>query len=250
MLMVSACVVIAGVGCKKSSNSNTDTGKLYLHLHTNIDTNEVASYGTVYTTGVGRKVSLTKAQLYISNIQLVKQDGSIYSVPNVILLKQLDPEQYYVANVPVGNYKSVKFSVGLDATANQKASTADSNLNHADMWFGASAQPNGYVFVNVQGTIDTTTNAMGTVSQMQPFTYMIGTNAHLNQVSMPDHSPVYNVIKDQTTFVHIIIDYNKLFNGVQLNKGGNLMVMSASDNTSAISNTISSNVPFMFSYEE
>jgi hypothetical protein len=153
--------------------------------------------------------------------------------------------------VPVGTYKSIKFNVGLDAATNKNIpTTADSALNHADMWFGAAAQPDGYIFVNAEGTIDTTAAGNGSIAQMQAFMYHIGTNAHLNSVTMPDHSPVYTLTANAAQYVHIIIDYSKLFNGVQLNNSMNLMIHSATDNTNTLSNTISSNIDSMFRYEE
>lgn len=242
-------MILVGSGCTKP-DSTTGMSPLYLHLHTNIDTNE-ADYGTVYTMSNGRQMSLTKAQILISNIQLIRTDGSTYNVPNVVIRKEAAIEQYFVANIPSGTYKSIKFNVGLDATTNKiTPTTTDSALNHSDMWFGSSAQPDGYIFVNAEGTIDTTAAGNGPVTAMQPFMYHIGTSAHLNTVTMPDHSPVYSFTTNQAQYVHIIIDYSKLFNGVQLNNSANLMIHTASDNTSTISNTVSSNILSMFSYEE
>ena len=253
-IVIAIVILIAGMntGCKHEAQSPTpflDSGKFYLHLHTNIDTNE-ADYGNIYTTSAGRKVMITTAQLYLSNFQLVKSDGSIMTIPGRILLKVVENEEYYVATVPVGDYRSVKFAIGLDPVTNALASSADTSLNHPEMWFGIAAQPSGYIFVNLQGKIDTTANATGTIAQMQPFVYKVGTAAHYNTVTMPDHSPVYTVTNGQITFSHITIDYNKLFTGVMLNNNANLNVATPADNTSTISNTISANIPSMFSYEE
>jgi len=255
ILIVIAAFSVAGTSCKKNDDNNNttsvDSGFVYLHLHTNIDTNE-ADYNTVYTDANGRQISLSKAQLYLSNIRMIKTDGTQYALPNsVIILKDLETEAYFLAKVPTGSYKSIMFNVGLDATTNAKTPTAaDSALNHPDMWFGSSAQPDGYVFVDLEGSVDTTAAGNGSTALMQPFTYKIGTNAHLNTVTMPDHTPVYSIAKDESQFVHIIIDYSKLLNGVPLNNSANLSVKTAADNNSAVSNTISNNVPSMFRYEE
>lgn len=256
ILIISATVLaMLGTSCKHSDSSPTpvttvDSGKFYLHLHTNADTNEVEDYGTVYTTSEGRKISVSVAEQYLSNIELVKSDGSIYSITGKIILQSRGTEQYYVATVPVGNYKSVRFHVGLDSAANKLASTADTALNHPEMWFGASAQPNGYIYLNLQGSIDTTTNATGTVAQMQPFMYMTGTNARYTQVTMPDHATAFTVTKDVAAFAHITVDYYKLFTGVQLNNSMNLMIMSTSANSGSLAASIAGNIPSMFSYEE
>jgi hypothetical protein len=252
LLSLLAMVLFVGA-CKKDTSStpaSTAMGALYFHLHTDVDSNEVDNYGDIYTTSLGRKISVNLAQMYITNIQMIKTDGTIYSIPNRILLKQMQTEEYFIANIPTGTYKSVRFDVGLDTTDNAKAATADTSLNHSEMWFGSAAQPGGYVFVNFQGMIDTTTNATGTAAQMQPFMYMLGTEAHLQQITMPDHSPVYTVDTTVATYVHINVDYNKLFTGVQLNNSANLMIHTAADNASTLGNTINNNIATLFTYEE
>jgi hypothetical protein len=196
----------------------------------------------------GRRISVDMAQLYLSDFKLVKLDGTTYDVPNAVILQVQESESYFLANVPAGNYKSISFSVGLDATTNLKvpSSSPTDVLNRPDMWFGASAQPSGYVFVNFQGSIDTTTipNPAGV---LQPFSYKIGTNANLKQVTMPAQN--YSVAPGQTQVIHIVTDYNKLFTNVQLNNQSNLMIASPADNGTALGTTISNNIPSMFDYE-
>jgi hypothetical protein len=252
-LFLSLVIINASLffGCKKESQTaNPSTGTLMFHLHTDIDSLEVEGYNMIDTLSGGRKISLSLAQLYISNIQLVKLDGSLYNVSGAILLKTFEFEPYMVGEVPAGNYKSVRFRVGLDSVTNLKVPSGipDSLLNKPAMWFGNSAQPQGYVFVNLQGKIDTTAKGNGTEAQMQPFSYKIGTNANYQQVVMPDQN--LTVFPNQQEFVHIIIDYMQLLKGIQLNKSSNLSVSSPSDNATALGKAISNNIPSMFHYEE
>lgn len=208
--------------CKKKDSTTTPTtpttpanGTVMLHLHTNVDTNEVDTYGQVYVMSGGRKISVDIAQLYLSGIQLVKADGSTYDIGSLNLLKVMENEEYMLGSVPAGNYKSIKFNVGLTAATNSTTPAAnDSTLNKPAMWFGSTAQPSGYVFVNFQGKIDTSTAANLPVAQMQSFMYKIGTDAHLKNVSMPNQN--YSVVPNQTQFIHIVIDYSKLFTGYSL----------------------------------
>ena len=239
------------LGCKKESQTtNPSTGILLFHLHTNIDSLEVEGYNLINTLSRGHKISLSVAQLYISNIQLEKLDGSLYNVSGAILLKTFEYEAYTVGEVPAGNYKSVRFSVGLDSATNLKipSGTPDSLLNKPAMWFGSSAQPQGYIYVSLQGKIDTTTKGNGTEAQMQPFSYKIGTKANYKQVVMPDQN--FTVFPNQQEYIHIIINYMQLLNGIQLNKSSNLSVSSLSDNVTALGKAISNNIPSMFHYEE
>jgi hypothetical protein len=221
-----------------------------MHLHTYIENNEVDAYNINYTTTKDRKLSFSMAQLYLSTIQLVKLDGTTVDVSGKKILKVLDKETYIVGDAPVGNYKSIRFKVGLDAATNKLSPTTPSDssiLNKNAMWFSNLAQPDGYVFMNLQGKIDTTTNATGTFAQMQPFAYKIGTDANYKQVNMPDK--IFSIIEGQSEFGHIYIDYNRLFDGIQLNKRENLSVTTTAANATAIATSIVKNIPLMFNYE-
>ncbi len=247
-------IIVGFTSCKKSkneepapNNGSTPTGTLIFHLHTYIDNNEVDAYNIAYTTDAGRQVSLSMAQFYISDIQLVKLDGSTYNVDGKKMLKVLEAETYLIGDVPVGNYKSVHFKVGLDPVTNSMNPTSSSDsilLNKPAMWFGSTAQPDGYVFLNVQGAIDTTTDMTGTPI---PFAFKIGTNANYKQVTMSDKN--FSIINDQVEYVHLRIDYNRLFSGLQLNQNSNLSVTTVLANAVAPATVISNNISAMFSYE-
>lgn len=250
------------VSCKKKSDDpapeeekeeveNTPTGRLFMHLHNYIEDTEVDLYDVTYTTASeGRKIKLSIGQLYLSNIQLVRLDGSLYSVPGTIVLKEQETETYTIGDVPVGNYKTIQFTIGLDPSLNQKSPSAEASdpLNRPSMWFTSTAQPDGYVFVNAQGKIDTTADASGTEAQMQPFSYRIGTNANAITHVMPPRN--FTITRDQGQYCHMYVDYSKLFTGIPLHNSAYLTVNSASDNGSAVAAAIVRNIPAMFNYEE
>lgn len=239
-----------------SSTSTTGTtdapkGDLYFHLHTYIDNNEVDLYNTNYTADDGRKMSLQLAQLYISEIQLVKLDGSLVNIPNKHILMEREIATYKIGNVPVGNYKSVRFKIGLDSVTNGLSPLQSKDsviLNQPEMWFDATPQPSGYVFVTVKGKIDTSENADNTAAQMQPFEYKIGTNDHYTQINMPDKN--YSVYQNQVSYLHVIVDYYKLLNGIALNNSANLSVTTVEDNSHQPATTIANNISLLFRFEE
>jgi hypothetical protein len=241
------------VSCKKKKTEDTTpapaaNGNVMFHFHTDADTNEVGTYNQVYVMTGGRKISVSVAQLYVSGIQLVKTDGSTYDITGSNILKLMQVEQYLGGNVPSGNYKSVRFNVGLLPSTNAGTPAAnDSTLNHPNMWFGTTLQPSGYVFLNFQGKIDTSAAANNSVAQMQPFTYRIGTNAHLKNVSMPDQN--YTILPNQAQYIHIIIDYAKLFTGITLNVSSNLTINTTADNALPLATQFTNNIPLMFKYE-
>ena len=133
------------------------------HLHTMADTNEVESYGDTLVMSDGRQIAVSTAQLYISNIKLIKTDGSVVDGPSGTIIMKQGEEEYDLGTAPVGNYKSVRFDVGLsDASNASTPASSDQVLYQPSMWFGASAQPDGFVFINFAGSIDTTAAANGT----------------------------------------------------------------------------------------
>jgi hypothetical protein len=76
--------------CKHSSDSTpapTKDAVFAFHLHTNVDTAEVDAYGDTLDISTGGHVIVSRAALYISNVKLVKTDGSLVPVEGTILTK-------------------------------------------------------------------------------------------------------------------------------------------------------------------
>jgi hypothetical protein len=223
------------------------TGTLTIHLHTSIDSVEVENYDSLYLTDDGRKMSLSLAQMYISGIQLEKLDGSLYDVPSKKFLKVFEKESYMIENVPVGNYKSIRFKVGLDAPTNalDPTNTSESTLlNIPEMWFTNPVQPNGYIFMNLQGKIDTSSTKN---SIPVPFSYKIGTNTNVVSVLMPEKS--FSITKGFITYSHIRIDYSAIFSGLEINQLTDLSVETVNENSNSTTISIRNNISNLFSYE-
>ncbi len=129
------CILIS---CKKDELRTADNatiatpkGILKLHLHTFIGETEVDAYNIDYLNEQGRKISLSMAQLYMSDIELVKLDGTVCSIANKTILKYFESETSTVGEVPVGNYKSILFKVGINST-----NDTDSMIyKDPSMWF-------------------------------------------------------------------------------------------------------------------
>lgn len=255
--MKHAYIIIAVVfsilitGCKSSGPEPPDpvveTAPISMHLHSYVGENEVELYDAVYQTVEGRKMSLSFAQVYISNIKLVKFDGSIYEVGDTILLTNIVDQVYRLGNVPVGNYKSIKFDVGLPSAVNARVPSGTGNLNKPDMWFSGTAQANNYIFMNVSGKIDTTAAMDATDAEMVSFVYKIGTNDRLVHVSMPNQT--VSVQPNTMAYIHMEADYSELFEGLDLTDENNLSVVTTGDNSSSLAVDIASRIAHIFKYE-
>jgi hypothetical protein len=234
-------------GCKKEDNPTPSYGSILLHLHTYVGDTEVENYGDLLELTGGRKITVNTAQLYLSNIQLIKTDGSVIDGPDTIVFLRQGIEEYEIGSVLAGNYKSIRFDVGVsDSTNMATPAISDPNLYQPSMWFGASAQPEGFVFINFQGAIDTTAAADG--ADLIPFAYKIGTSANRVTVTMPDQN--HTIVPDQQDVYHILANYAGLLDGIQLNNADNLQLTSAAQNSSLLASQLVANIAGMFDYEQ
>ncbi|MFN8166405.1 MAG: MbnP family protein [Bacteroidia bacterium] len=159
--------------CKKDETPVSTEEMLSFHLHRNIGTAE-AQYGVEYQTAGGRKFTVEDYRFYISNIVLIKQDGSTYPLTGKVILAGPASMEYELGKVPVGNYKGFTFMMGLDSAT-----------NHTDPAIYSSGNPlsvqtpsihwdwnSGYIFFKVEGKVDTTLAANGTADY--DYLYHIG----------------------------------------------------------------------------
>lgn len=251
LIVLSIISVTLLFSCKKEKaeevTPKTENGTLYFHIHTMADTAEVENYGQEYILlDKGRRITVDMAQLYISNIELVKLDGSTVPVADRILFVQHGTESYKVGSVPAGNYKAVKFYVGLNATVNASTPSASDNILHQpSMWFGATAQPDGFVYINFSGTIDTA-SVPDNSNAMIPFHYKMGTSTAFTSVTMPDRN--FTVSPNQDQYIHLGADYAMLFMGVKLNKAANLNITTPAENNTMLGKMIGHMSNMMFVY--
>jgi len=230
--------------CNKKARDEDETkpmGTIKFHLHSFIEDEEIDLYNIPYTTHAGRSISVSIAQLYISEVELVRLDGSVYSIPNSKVLKKLDSDTYFIGEAPAGNYQTVRFKVGLPPTSN----VVDySDTKDSAMWFSKTKADDGYIFLNVQGAVDTSEAFTGTLT---PFAYKIGSNVNYKQVTMPNKG--YTVVGGEVYYIHLMADFSRLFSGIKINEPANLSVKTVVDNTSAVAQKVMNNIPSLFIYE-
>lgn len=244
--LIIGLVIVAAGSCKDDDNPSVSKGTVSLHIHTYIGGNEVEHYGDTLLLDNNRKIIVSTAQLYLSNFRFIKPDGSEVDGPSTILFMKQGVEEYELGEVEAGNYKSIRFDVGLnDATNASNPDPNDPALFQSTMWFGAAAQPDGFVFVNFQGAIDTTLNADGTA--LIPFAYKIGTNTNRVTITMPEEN--HTVVPDQLDIYHIKVDYAGLFNGILLSSPHNLQMTTPVQNSTPLAAKLVDNITGILSYE-
>ncbi len=125
----------------------------------NIAGSSSLAFGSKYVTANGDTVQFSTFNYYVSNFVLVNENGTEYVIPrdsSYFLCKLDDPasREITLRNVPAGNYKAVKFIIGVDSL--KSVSPAGERLGVLDPTGGASGMywswNSGYIFVKVEGT--------------------------------------------------------------------------------------------------
>lgn len=176
---------------------------------------------TSYTNAAGEEVSWTRLDYYISNIQLVKTDGTVWSQPDsYYLIKSGDDASKLISisNVPKAEYTDIRFCIGVDSTRNVSGAQSGALDPANDMFWSWNT---GYIFIKSEGT--SAQSSGGT------FTYHIGgfrtdngSNA-LKTLSFNVGSTAMNVRPGAAPQIHLRVDMSKFFNG---ENGDNLSVAS------------------------
>jgi hypothetical protein len=263
-------VAISFSSCHKSSNATITSGAgdsctFLFHFHTQIidstiggnadgyDSNTTGPGITNpwYTDGLGRRIELFVPQFFVSGIQLVNANGTIYNIANAVILKGLDSEDYYMGKAPAGTYVSANFKVGL---VNADSTTPPSTLFITDgipyplesgMWNGSD-----YYGMKVTGAYDTSSAGNGT--NPVPFMFNMPNGITIAQtVSLPTRGttansyPVFVASTGSTNYVHVLCDYGILLKGIV-----NLKTNNSTTTDPSLADSLAGNLTNMFRYEQ
>ena len=211
-------ITLVLVSCSKddeSVNNVTGVGSIKLEFD-QVYNDANFAVNTAYTNSNGEVVKVTKAKYIVSNIELVRFDGSVYTVPkseSYFIIDDLASETtlLQLPNIPAGNYTKVKFGIGVDEAQFNLGATGQGNFlttaQDAGMMWSWSA---GYKFVAFEGTFTSATVATDT--QFKVHTGKTGTDYNYTTVTLdfPDNALVRANIIPQ---IHIMVDLSQLIDG-------------------------------------
>ncbi len=108
-----------------------------------------------YTVSGSQQIKVSKFNYYITNIKLLKADGSEYAeTESYHVVKQFpgSSRHFHLKDVPAGSYTGVTFLVGVDSarnTAGAQTGGLDPAGDAADMYWGWKT---GYIMAKLEGT--------------------------------------------------------------------------------------------------
>ncbi len=250
MLALAACRPIAPAGPMQYGTVN-------LRIQSFVDSN-LLDTGKVAKDATGRRYKLKIAQFYFCGIVLRNTNGNAYPFTGFYGLNKPASQLYVIGSVPVGTYSSTTFSVGLDAQTNSiNPNTYPLGVGNPlalqtpPMWFGSTSQ--GYIFMNVQGSADTTAAHNGPCNY--PFSYQTG--GFLLDRGVDIISPIiagvglsgYTVYPNQTYVVNIKADFGVLLQGINFQTQNSANPYSTIPAVKALATQVANNIPSMFSYQ-
>jgi hypothetical protein len=161
MAMAWSCKKDPGTLLNGPANTGyTTTNDVKINV-TNVVDNSVLqlSPGVPYTSLMARYVNahgdtftVSKFKYFISNIKLRRPDGTYYIEPEsyriVDASDSLGTCKFAIRNVPMGNYISVEFMIGVDSARNTSGAQTGDLAQTDDMYWSWNQ---GYIFLKLEG---------------------------------------------------------------------------------------------------
>ncbi|MCS6796877.1 MAG: hypothetical protein NZ516_13060, partial [Raineya sp.] len=121
-----------------------------------------------YINNFGEQFSVSLLRYYLSNFRLQRADGSEYVVPQekcyfLVELDKPNSHRLVLADVPLGEYKSISFLIGIDSLRNtmsptQRTGSLDVGGAAEGMYWNWNT---GYIFFKLEGISPASVNGTG-----------------------------------------------------------------------------------------
>ena len=115
--------------------------------------------GTTFTHPMtGDELTFTQFRFYLSNVRLMKSDGTWWSEPEsyrIIDAATSEGRHFHMEGVPNGNYTAMEYVLGVDSTRNVSGAQGGALAASNNMFWSWNS---GYIMVKVEGTSPQSSN--------------------------------------------------------------------------------------------
>ena len=184
-------------------------GDVFLELEPSVGTAPLTLNAPAYPNGNGEQFTVSTFKYYLSDVRLLRADGSHYAVPDgYFLVDAADEVSQHVAlrRVPAGDYTGLSFVVGVDSARNVAgAQTGALDPVHGMFWDWNA----GYVFMRLEGA--SAASATGRV-RFSIIGFQRPYNA-LRTISPAFKGATLTASPDHQPEIHLNVDVQKMFTG-------------------------------------
>lgn len=206
------------VSCNNDDNGSSvnegTTGDAELFFDNGV-AGDALMLGNTYANSNNESLTIERLNYIVSNIALIKADGSEFVYPKeesyFIISQEAGMFTVHLENIPAGDYKKVRFGIGVDNQRYLQGETAQQSFwdlatQHNLTWTWST----GYRFINFEGTFTSTANA-------EPVTFQVhqGSNTatdNYREVTL-DLPSTARVREGEQPSIHIKTDANVLLDG-------------------------------------
>ncbi len=222
----SILIIIFFTSCKKENTVSEiaeTPGQATLTFDSKVGNNNF-SLNTSFIIG-NRTYKLNKLRYWVSNVTFINTKGIEYKVPDSYFLIEETTaisiqdgdytypakkrEEIMIQNIPVGDYKTIKFSIGVDAVHNNNLSLQAGELSQLNgmtniswMWHTS------YIFSSIGGTVKE-----GNTTKNINVETGLNTNYKTVSLSFPTEIHIGSAKPQAVVFT---MDVSKLFNSLNL----------------------------------
>lgn len=199
------------ISCQKDNETEiSGTGNVNLEFEHRVGTQALTMNTQAYTNANGDDFKVNTFKYYVSNIALIKTDGTKVLIPESYLLVDAADAATKIQklqNVPSGDYKGVDFIIGVDEPRNFAGAQTGALDPAKGMFWSWNT---GYIFLKFEGTSTKSSQASG-----QLFFHVGGAKAPTNTVRTTSQAfpTTLRVRSDADPDVHFIVDIASLFKG-------------------------------------
>jgi hypothetical protein len=215
-LLAFACM-IGFSGCKPDKEdpkpTPVETGTFEFKLVPTVNGADL-KLDQVYRNLDNQRFTVNFLKTYVSNLRLLKADGSEVLVKDVALLDLAQTGKtdhgagmYFTVSAPVGDYVGIKYLIGIPDSLNFNDPTPYANTHPLSVTQEMHWSWNtGYIFVRMEGTVDSAGTETGPLSR--GYFYHLGRKELQREVTARNANTAFRIQKDG--FVEFVNETNIL----------------------------------------
>ena len=249
-------MAVTFVSCSKNEDATEiiGVGALKVEFENGFKNNSIILGAPTIATSQNEILSITELKYLVSNIVLTKTDGLVYTYPknnSYFIVNELTPSSLILnlTNVPAGDYKTIKFGIGVDQDQYNLGASGQGNFWTAAQAAGMTwSWAAGYKFLLFEGTF--TSSTVPTATSFMVHTGKSGSNYNYTDVTLQLTNNAL-VRTNITPTIHLKTDVSQVIDGsnkISLS-ANNAMGMGAMIMGGTNLTLITANLPAMFSVD-